>query len=199
MGSSKTVKVDVRVIAATNRDLSNRVEEGQFREDLYYRLNVFPLTVPALRDHREDIALLANAFLERSLQKLGRTMEPLSAEAVTRLNAYDWPGNVRELQNVIERSLIVAEDGRPNLDRALPLSEKDQASLSFESINGRDEEARVLTVGEVQELEKKNIVAALERCNWRIAGDNGAANLLGMKPSTLNSRIASLGLKKTKS
>jgi PAS domain S-box-containing protein len=196
VGSSKTVKVDVRVIAATNRDLSKRVGEGQFREDLYYRLNVFPLTVPALRDRREDIALLANAFLERSLQKLGRTMEPLSAEAVTRLNAYDWPGNVRELQNVIERSLIVAEDGRPNLDRALPLSEKDQALLSFESINGRDEEARVLTVGELQELEKKNIVAALERCNWRIAGDSGAANLLGMKPSTLNSRIASLGIGK---
>ena len=196
VGSSKTIKVDVRVIAATNRDLSKRVDEGQFREDLYYRLDVFPLTVPPLRDRREDIALLANAFLERSLQKLGRTMEPLSAEAVRRLNAYDWPGNVRELQNVIERSVIVAEDGRPNLDRALPLSAKDQASVSFGSINGRDEEARVLTVGELQELEKKNIIAALERCNWRIAGDNGAANLLGMKPSTLNSRIASLGIGK---
>jgi transcriptional regulator with GAF, ATPase, and Fis domain len=196
VGSSKTIKVDVRVIAATNRDLSKRVDEGQFREDLYYRLDVFPLTVPPLRDRREDIALLANAFLERSLQKLGRTMEPLSAEAVRRLNAYDWPGNLRELQNVIERSVIVAEDGRPNLDRALPLSAKDQASVSFGSINGRDEEARVLTVGELQELEKKNIIAALERCNWRIAGDNGAANLLGMKPSTLNSRIASLGIGK---
>jgi len=188
VGSSKTVKVDVRVIAATNRDLSKRVEERQFREDLYYRLNVFPLTVPPLRDRPEDIALLANVFFERSLQRLGRAMEPLTVDALSRLNAYDWPGNVRELQNVIERSAIIAEDGRPNLDRALPVLDKPSGGPALE--------ARVLTINELQELEKQNIVAALEKCNWRVAGDNGAANLLGMKPSTLNSRIAALGLKK---
>src|SRR5262249_35977905 len=141
VGSSKTVKVDVRVIAATNRDLSKRVEEGQFREDLYYRLNVFPLTVPPLRDRPEDIALLANAFFERSLQKLGRAMEPLTADVLSRLNAYDWPGNVRELQNVIERSVIIGDDGRPNLDRALPVLDKASGGPMFE--------ARVLTINEL--------------------------------------------------
>ena len=115
-------------------------------------------------------------------------MEPLTVDALSRLNAYDWPGNVRELQNVIERSAIIAEDGRPNLDRALPVLDKPSGGPALE--------ARVLTINELQELEKQNIVAALEKCNWRVAGNNGAANLLGMKPSTLNSRIAALGLKK---
>jgi PAS domain S-box-containing protein len=111
LGSSRTIKVDVRVIAATNRDLAKSVAAAEFREDLYYRLNVFPITVPPLRARRDDIAQLANAFLNHSLQMVGRTIEPLSSEAIDRLTAYDWPGNVRELQNVIERSLIVSEDG----------------------------------------------------------------------------------------
>ena len=188
VGSSKTSKVDVRVIAATNRDLEKRVAAGEFREDLYYRLSVFPVTVPPLRERREDVELLANAFLGRALQKLGRTMEPLTKDAVARLNEYDWPGNVRELQNVIERSVIIAEDGRPNLARALPAN---SGVVTVAKTNDR-----VLTVAELQELERNNILSALRTCGWRIAGDNGAAKLLGMKPSTLNSRIAALGLKK---
>lgn len=188
VGSSKTSKVDVRVIAATNRDLEKLVAVGQFREDLYYRLSVFPVTVPALRERREDIELLANAFLGRSLQKLGLAMEPLTKDAIARLNAYDWPGNVRELQNVIERSVIIAENGRPNLERALTA-----ASGVVTAVETND---RVLTVTELQELERNNILCALKTCGWRIAGDNGAAKLLGMKPSTLNSRISALGLKK---
>lgn len=188
VGSSKTIKTDVRVIAATNRDLEKLVASGQFREDLYYRLSVFPVTVPPLRERREDIELLANTFLRRSYQKLGRAMEPLSADAIRRLNAYNWPGNVRELQNVIERSVIIAEDGRPNLERALP-----PTSGVVTVLEAND---RVLTVTELQGLERNNIVSALKACGWRIAGDNGAAKLLGMKPSTLNSRISALGLKK---
>ena len=203
LGSSRTVKVDVRVIAATNRDLVRSVESGQFREDLYYRLNIFPITVPPLRARREDIALLANAFLERSLKKLGRTLEPLNAANIARLNAYDWPGNVRELQNVIERLVIVSEDGRPNMERALPPSataaqfnRKTSTSSYPESI--ADGAERVLTVGELEALEKNNILVALKKSNWQIAGDNGAAKLLGMKPSTLNSRMSALGIQKVK-
>lgn len=188
VGSSQTIKVDVRVIAATNRDLEKSVAAGQFREDLYYRLNVFPLTVPPLRDRREDIGPLANAFLNRAAEKLGRTIEPFSTDAIARLNAYDWPGNVRELQNVIERSVIVAEDHRPNLEKALPILASVPPSLLVTD--------KVLTVGELEELERKNLLAALQACKWKVAGDNGAAKLLGMKSSTLNSRIAALKLKK---
>jgi PAS domain S-box-containing protein len=188
VGSCKTIKIDVRVIAATNRDLEKQVAEGRFREDLYYRLSVFPLVVPPLRKRKEDIVPLAKAFLARSLQKLGRTMEPLKPDAIARLNAYDWPGNVRELQNVIERAVIVADGGGPNLDRALP-----QAAVEA-PVTAVNE--RVLTVAELQELEKQNILSALKTCGWRIAGDDGAAKLLGMKPSTLNSRISALGLKR---
>ena len=202
VGSSKTIKVDVRVVAATNRDLSKWVAAGHFREDLFYRLNVFPIMVPPLRDRREDIALLANAFLARALQKLGRTIEPFKAEAIARLNTYDWPGNVRELQNVIERSVIVAEDGRPNLERALPNAVNTTLApktIAGPTMSSSSEAARVLTVFELQELEKTNIITALNQCDWRIAGDHGAAKLLGMKPSTLNSRISSLNIQKPKS
>lgn len=188
VGSCKTIKVDVRVIAATNRDLEKQVAEGRFREDLYYRLSVFPLVVPPLRKRKEDIVPLANAFLARSLQKLGRPMEPLQPDAIARLTAYDWPGNVRELQNVIERAVIVADGGSPNLDRALPPA---AVKAPVTTVNDR-----VLTVAELQELEKQNILSALKICGWRIAGDDGAAKLLGMKPSTLNSRISALGLKR---
>jgi PAS domain S-box-containing protein len=188
VGSCKTIKIDVRLIAATNRDLEKQVAEGRFREDLYYRLSVFPLTVPPLRERKEDIVPLANAFLASSLQKLGCTMEPLNAYAFARLNSYDWPGNVRELQNVIERAVIVADSRGPNLDRALPPNIIEAPATAVSD--------RVLTVTELQELEKNNILSALRTCGWQIAGDEGAAKLLGMKPSTLNSRISALGLKK---
>ena len=194
LGSSQTIKVDVRVIAATNRDLAKSMAAAQFREDLFYRLNVFPITVPPLRARREDIALLADAFLGQSLHKLGQTVEPLSTEAIAQLNAYEWPGNVRELQNVIERAVIVSDDGRPNLARALP----GLALSSGSEVRTSTSVDRVLTVSELQELERTNLLAALKACDWRVAGDNGAAKLLGMKTSTLNSRLSALGLKKPK-
>ncbi|PWT88638.1 MAG: Fis family transcriptional regulator, partial [Blastocatellia bacterium] len=164
----------------------------QFREDLYYRLNVFPVTVPPLRERQQDITLLATTFLERSLQKLGRTMAGFNNDSIALLNAYDWPGNVRELQNVIERSVIVSRDGWPNLDRALPVLGRISPAIG-------ERVERVLTVSELEELEKKNILAALNACDWKVAGDNGAAKLLAMKPSTLSSRMTALGIKKSRS
>ncbi len=122
VGSSHTRKVDVRVIAATNRDLQTCVRDSKFREDLYYRLNVFPLQLPPLRERREDIGILASVFAQKFAQRMGRTLEPLSEDCLRRLQAYSWPGNVRELQNIIERAVITSRDGKLDLDRALPES-----------------------------------------------------------------------------
>ena len=131
-----------------------------------------------LAARREDIADLANAFLTRSLEKIGRSLEPFGAEALTRLKNYDWPGNVRELQNVIERSVIVADDSHPNLDRALPILKSQSGDGASNSLSSKGQSGeKVLTVSELEELEKQNILVALETCNWRIAGDNGAAKL----------------------
>jgi PAS domain S-box-containing protein len=191
VGSSQTRKIDVRVIAATNRDLEKSVGEGKFREDLYYRLNVFPIRLPPLRERREDIGVLAMAFARRFAQRMGRTLEPLSEDCLRRLQAYHWPGNVRELQNVIERAVITARDGRLNLDRALPDGAGPAAAAETPS-NGAPK--RVRTAHELEALERENLLAALESAGWRVAGENGAARLLGMKPTTLNSRMKALGI-----
>ena len=193
VGSSRTQKVDVRVIAATNRDLKQATQEGKFREDLYYRLNVFPIEVPPLRERGEDIGLLASTFANKFAKRMGRSIELLSEDCARRLKAYSWPGNVRELQNVIERAVITARDGRLNLDRALPESSKEmiaEAALSAETPK------RVRTAKELEELERANLVAALEATGWRVAGETGAAQLLGMKPMTLSSRIKALGIER---
>ena len=193
VGSSRTQKVDVRVIAATNRDLKQATQEGKFREDLYYRLNVFPIEVPPLRERGEDIGLLASTFANKFAKRMGRSIELLSEDCARRLKAYSWPGNVRELQNVIERAVITARDGRLNLDRALPESSKEmiaEAALSAETPK------RVRTAKELEELERTNLVAALEATGWRVAGETGAAQLLGMKPTTLSSRIKALGIER---
>ena len=193
VGSSHTRKVDVRVIAATNRDLQSCVRDGKFREDLYYRLNVFPLWLPPLRERRGDIGILATAFAQKFAQRMGRTIEPISGECLRRLQAYSWPGNVRELQNIIERALITSRDGRLNLDRALPES---VGAMAATLSTGKDEKPRVRTVKELEELERQNIIAALESADWKIAGANGAAQLLGLKPTTLSSRIKALGIER---
>lgn len=187
VGSSLSHKVNVRVIAATNRDLRAASQEGRFREDLYYRLNVFPLRVPPLRERIADIPLLAEAFVAKQAQKMKRTFAPLTPDSIRRLQSYDWPGNIRELQNIIELAAITSRDGRLNLDRALP--ESGAASVSFSSPRG---EARILTATELQDLEKQNLIAALEMAAWRVAGPGGAAQLLGMNSSTMNSRMKAL-------
>jgi PAS domain S-box-containing protein len=194
VGSSKTRKVDVRVVAATNRDLGQAVRDGKFREDLYYRLNVFPITVPPLRERGEDIVLLASAIVKRFAQRMGRAITPLSPEDVKRLQGYSWPGNVRELQNVIERAVITARGGRVNLDRALP--ETATTPAPGQRARVEDVPERIRTIRELEDLERQNLIRALESTGWRVAGEHGAARLLGMNPSTLASRMKALGIKR---
>ena len=195
VGSSQTRKVDVRVITATNRDLQQAVKDGIFREDLYYRLGVFPINVPPLRERENDILLLASTFMGQFAKKLGRKLRPLSEESKLLLKNYHWPGNIRELQNVIERAIISARDGQINLNRALPGAAN--PVLPGKLQKGHEDLRRILTVRELQELERENILLALNTAEWRVAGANGAAAILEMKPTTLSSRIKALGIKKS--
>jgi len=194
VGSSRTKHVDVRVIAATNRDLKAEVAAGRFREDLYFRLSVFPLTLPALKDRGDDVILLANFFVEKAARRMGRPIDPLSSTDRKRLKRYGWPGNIRELQNVIERAVITAEGTRLNLDRALPETavEKNSAGLSETDA----ETASILTADQMADFERENLRRALTSAGWRVSGRTGAAQLLGIPPSTLNSRLKALGLKR---
>jgi transcriptional regulator with GAF, ATPase, and Fis domain len=191
VGSSRTRKVDVRVVAATNRDLPRAIAEGRFREDLFYRLNVFPLTLPPLRARGEDVVLLAERFAQKFAARAGRVIAPLTPDAAARLRSYPWPGNVRELQNVIERAVITASGGVLNLDRALPaLPQSEPPERAAASPGG------VLTARELTTLERDNLRRALDATGWQVAGDSGAARLLGMAPSTLASRMKALGLRR---
>jgi PAS domain S-box-containing protein len=199
VGSSHTRKVNVRVMAATNRDLKQIVRDGRFRDDLFYRLNVFPIEVPPLRERDDDILLLAAAFALRFAQRLGRRIEPLSEEDKKRLKNYGWPGNIRELQNVIERAVITSRDGRLNLDRALPEAGRDTLrNARTPETMAKEVSERILQLRELQQLERANILRALEAADWRVAGRDGAAALLGMNPSTLNSRIKAFGIARPK-
>jgi transcriptional regulator with GAF, ATPase, and Fis domain len=193
VGSSQTRKVDVRVLAATNRDIESAARAGKFREDLYYRLNVFPIQVPPLRERRGDVGPLAGAFARKFAQRLGRSIEPLSDDCVRRLESYRWPGNVRELQNIVERAVITSRDGRLNLDRALPESVN---AVAGAVANDSSTVQRVRTAKELEELERNNIIAALKSTEWKVAGENGAAQLLGVKPTTLSSRMKALGIER---
>jgi PAS domain S-box-containing protein len=191
VGSSRTRKVDVRVIAATNRDLRQATADGRFREDLYYRLNVFPLALPPLRERGDDVVLLAEKFARQFAARAGRELAPLSSDAAARLRSYSWPGNVRELQNVIERAVITARGDRLNLEQALPATSPAQAV-----VRSLGDTAPLLTAKELEGLERANLQRALEATGGRIAGDSGAARLLGMAPSTLASRLKALGVRR---
>jgi len=193
VGSSQTRKVDVRVLAATNRDIESAARAGKFREDLYYRLNVFPIQVPPLRERRGDVGSLAAGFAKKFAQRMGRSIQPLSDDCIRRLEAYRWPGNVRELQNIVERAVITSRDGRLNLDRALPESVNTVAGAVT---NDSSTVQRVHTAKELEELERNNIIAALKSTEWKVAGENGAAQLLGVKPTTLSSRMKALGIER---
>jgi len=191
VGGSTTRVVNVRVVAATNRDLSREVSEGRFRQDLFYRLNVFPLKLPPLRDRKEDIPAMAEAFARRFARQVGRPIMPPTPECLLRLQDYSWPGNVRELQNVIERAVITAVGTRLNLERALPeLRSTHQAGATME-----EAPTRIHTLQELESLERQNLLRALEVAQWRVSGEQGAAELLGMNPSTLRSRMKALGVK----
>lgn len=195
VGSSETKKVNVRVIAATNRNLKKEMETGKFRQDLYYRLNVYPINVPPLRERGNDIIKLANEFIIRYSRKLGKDTPRLTHESIKRLTSYNWPGNVRELQNVIERAVIVSKNGKIILEKILP----DVYEPGNDEIKIQETEAKILSQVELLKLEKENIIRALNSANWKISGKDGAAKLLGLPPTTLNSRLKALGIKKSKS
>jgi PAS domain S-box-containing protein len=194
VGSSSTAKVDVRIIAATNRDLLAMSREGKFREDLYYRLNVFPIHLPPLRERTEDIADLAGMFVQKCARKTGRRIPVLTNDDINRLTGYDWPGNIRELQNVMERAFITGTDGRINLDRALP--ETPAGSTAPKTVQNGIPGHTVRTAREMEEAERQNLILALTSSNWKISGSGGAADLLGIPPTTLSSRMKTLGIRK---
>jgi transcriptional regulator with GAF, ATPase, and Fis domain len=189
VGDTRTRKVNVRVIAATNRDLTKEVDEGRFREDLFYRLRVFPIEVPPLRERREDIAPLAAHFIEQSARKMNRSEPPITQAALTQLTSYDWPGNVRQLQNVIERSIILSQGGPLTFD--LPVVRRTDSPCGIPKLSTKQ---ILLTREELKRQERDAIVAALKEANGKIFGPGGAAELLDMKPTTLSSRISALGL-----
>jgi transcriptional regulator with GAF, ATPase, and Fis domain len=191
VGEERTRKVDVRLIAATNRDLRAEAEAGRFRQDLYFRLSVFPIELPPLRRRAEDIPVLAEHFLALAARKLGRPKPRLTLADAQRLQRYGWPGNVRELQHVIERAVILAEGVRPVIELpADPAAALPRARPS----DLRHHVDPVLTDAEVRRLEADNIRAALRRTAGKVSGPGGAAELLGIRPTTLASRIKALGL-----
>jgi transcriptional regulator with GAF, ATPase, and Fis domain len=194
VGEEKTRTVDVRIIAASNRDLKRDAEEGRFRQDFYYRLNVFPIEVPPLRERKEDIPMLAAHFLKQAARRL-RLPPPRFTEAHGRLlQSYDWPGNVRELQNATERALILAQKGLLQFDLAQADLVAPPSPPPPSGANGA--ESPILTELEWRQRERENMQAALAKSGWRIHGADGAAELLGLKPTTLISRMKKFGLKR---
>jgi transcriptional regulator with GAF, ATPase, and Fis domain len=198
VGGSDTVKVDVRIIASTNQHLEEKIKDRSFREDLFYRLNVFPIQVPPLRERMDDIPLLANHFVELSAKDLKCAKPRLTRAAVAKLQNYEWPGNIRELRNVIERAVILARGGALDFDLPVATSSAPAARSSVRSENSTDSVAqpKFLTEAELQRRERDNLVQVLEAANWKIGGPEGAAELLGVKPTTLLSRMDKWGIKK---
>jgi transcriptional regulator with GAF, ATPase, and Fis domain len=178
LGSTRTLKVDVRVITATNSDLATLVAEGTFRQDLYYRLNVFPIVVPPLRERRMDIPALVWSFVREFSETMGKSIDKISKSTMQHLQAYDWPGNVRELRNMIERSMILSRGGT----LAVSLGEVGSDQLASQTL---------------AEVDRHHIHSVLEQTGWRIRGAGGAAQALGLNPSTLESRMKKLGIKRT--
>ncbi len=192
VGDDETIRVDVRVVAATNVDLGTEVKAGRFREDLFYRLSVFPIEVPPLRERSDDIAPLALHFLERSCAELGRDPLTLSRQQVNRLRQHSWPGNIRELKNVIERAVILTNGNRFRLDLAMPDDSRVEPASNPGPANG----SGFVTDAVIREIEKSNMIAALRHANWRVWGTDGAADLLGLKASTLTYRMKVFGIEK---
>jgi len=179
LGSSGTIKVNVRVIAATNRNLEEEVRKGRFREDLWYRLSIFPITVPPLRDRMEDIALLVDFFVDKISKRLGKSIESIPVSVMNTLEGYQWPGNVRELENVLERAVINSSGPKLRLVDELKKQNKDLTS----------------TQKTLEQVERDHIVRVLEQTNWRVSGQHGAAEILGLNRSTLRARMRKLDIR----
>ena len=180
LGSSDTIKVDVRIIAATNRNLEAEVSKGTFREDLWYRLNIFPITMPPLRERREDIPLLVNYFIDKISKRLGKTISLVPLNVMDVLRSYHWPGNIRELENVLERAVINSSGPKLHLVDDLKKPKKD-----FTKAN------RTLA-----DVEREYILRVLEQTHWKVSGNNSAAEILGLDRSTLRARMRKLDIHK---
>jgi formate hydrogenlyase transcriptional activator len=180
LGGIRAIKVDTRVIAATHRDLPQMVKDGKFREDLFYRLNVFPITLPPLRQRKEDVPLLANHFAHGASIRLGKPECTISEAATDRLLAYSWPGNVRELENIVERAVILCRG---------TTIESEHINVHTAVLAERQDQIRTL-----QEAERDHILAALRSVGWKVSGGGGAAELLGLRPTTLEARMKKLGI-----
>jgi formate hydrogenlyase transcriptional activator len=183
LGNPQTFKVKVRVIAATNRDLEKAVENGTFREDLFYRLNVFPIHIPPLRERPEDIPLLVKYFIQKYSKKVGKQIEKVPRNVMESLQRYHWPGNVRELENIIERAAILSHGTR--LELGDWFSQKETPSRTSKMVT-------------LEDVERAHIIKALKMARWRVSGEKGAAKILGLNPQTLISRMKKLGISRPK-
>jgi PAS domain S-box-containing protein len=195
VGDDVTRTVDVRVIAATNRDLRQDVQAGLFREDLFYRLGVFPIEVPPLRERADDVVQIARHFLGQACREFGRKPLTLSQAHVEAIRAYHWPGNVRELKNVIERAVILTAGNVLRLDLSLPQRDANEERDS-PGVAANDTERPFLTESEMKRRQRANLVAALEHAQWKVSGPGGAAELLGMRPTTLTDRMRAMGIRR---
>jgi formate hydrogenlyase transcriptional activator len=185
VGSSRTVRVSVRVIAATNRNLEHAVREGKFRADLLYRLNVFPIEIPPLRERTSDISLLVSFFLSRIARTLGKPLQGVTTRSMEQIQAYAWPGNVRELQNVLERAAILAEGPIVSLEEALT----DRGTAKVSSL-----QVPAATGGNLDDVQREHILSVLASTGGIVEGAKGAAVILGVHPNTLRSRMKKLGI-----
>jgi formate hydrogenlyase transcriptional activator len=193
LGSTRTQRVDVRVVAATNVDLSKLVAQRQFRNDLYYRLNVFPIQIPALRERAEDIPLLVRYFVQRFSRSLNKEVAYIPSDAMDAMVRYPWPGNVRELENLIERAVLLS----PGKELRIPRSElKSDAPIAAEENSLAPSTSLATHISTLEEAERQHILRALKQTQWRIAGPKGAAALLGMKRTTLQARMRKLGIRR---
>jgi len=181
LGSTRTIKVNARVVAATNRDLDKEVREGRFRSDLYYRLKVFPIALPALRERQQDIPLLVSYFVKKYSVAMGKKVESVSGKAMEMLKGYLWPGNIRELEHVIERAVILSQGSELDLTDWMPKS-------AAQAVNG--------AATTLEEVERIHILAVLTQTNWRVSGEKGAARILGLNATTLEARMKKLGIER---
>ena len=205
VGGSQTIRVNVRVIAATNRDLAALVREGKFRSDLFYRLNVLPLSIPALRERQGDVPLLVAFFVQRLAKKLSKSVKQASEETMRRLMSYPWPGNIRELQNVIERAVVLSKgeslELAPGFGPPVEPSILPEPKSRNSAVPPEDDGAPITggsKAGSLVEVERRHIESVLAQTNWMIEGERGAAKILNLSPSTLRSRMQKLGIRRPK-
>jgi transcriptional regulator with GAF, ATPase, and Fis domain len=195
LGSPRTIKVDVRIVACTNRNIEEEIKKGRFRRDLFYRLSVFPVSIPPLRERREDIPLLVNYYVEKFGKANGSDPQKISKGTMKALEDYSWPGNVRELINVIERAVIMSEGPE------LRLSEKMDSIPFGHRLEETSKMAKAVEGNEIKslfEVEREHILKTVQQTGWRVEGRNGAAQLLGIGPSTLRARMKKLGINRPK-